>query len=98
METFFQIFVGIAMFIFAITYVAALLYFIFDMVLLLIPAIKCRKVKDCLKDDCPYRIACRHTKLTEWEKLPPRDREPKEQKKKPSNLWRIYQWFKDLIF
>ena len=35
---------------------------------MLIPAVKCRKMKNCQKDDCPFRKHCRHTALSDAEK------------------------------
>jgi len=98
METYIVQFGYVVLFFLGIFYIAALLYLIHDIILILIPAIKCRKVKDCLNDECPYRIACRHIKLTEWEKIPPWYRPPKEQQKKPSIQQRISHWLKDFFF
>lgn len=98
METYVVQFGYVILFILGIFYIVALLYLINNILLMLIPAIKCRKVKDCLNDECPYRVGCRHTKLTEWEKLPPWKSPPKEQQKKPSIQQRISRWFKDFFF
>ena len=98
MNTFIIVLGQIALCIVAVMYIAALIYVIHDMILILIPAIKCRKVKDCLKDDCRFRRACRHIKLTEWEKIPPWHRQPRETEKKPSIQQRIYHWLKDFFY
>jgi len=97
METYVVQFGYVVLFFLSILYIAALLYLINDIILILIPAIKCRKVKDCMNDECPYRDACRHTKLTEWEKIPPWYRPAKEQQKKPSIQQQISHWFKDFF-
>ena len=98
METCVVTYGKIVLFFFAIIDIGALFYLLHDIILILIPAIKCRKVRDCLNDECPYRVACRHVKLTEWEKIPPWKRPPKEQQKKPSIQQRISHWFKDFFF
>lgn len=97
MKTFMDIYGHIALCIMAIMYIASLIYVIHDIILILIPAIKCRKVKDCLKDDCRFRKACTHIKFTEWEKIPPRHREPRNIQKKPSIQQRISHWLKDFF-
>ena len=88
---------GVVIF-FSILNVAVLVYYINDLILILIPAIKCRKVRDCMDDNCPFRVACTHKKLTEWENLPLWERPPKEQQKKPSLPLRISHWFEDFFF
>ncbi len=81
MKTFITTYGRIVLGIFGISYVVSFIYFIRDMFLLLIPAIKCRKIKDCLKDDCPFRAGCTHIKFTDKEMIPPWHQDSDEQKK-----------------
>ena len=97
METFVVFYGNMVLFFYSIAYIIALLHLIHDIIFLLIPAIKCRKVKDCLNDECRFREVCKHTKRTEWEKIPPWKRPPKAQQKKPSIQQRISHWFKDFF-
>lgn len=56
------------LFLLAISYIVSLTYVVRDAILLLIPAIRCRKVTGCQKDDCPFRSGCRHVTYSEKEK------------------------------
>ena len=58
----------IGLFIFAISYIVGLTYVIRDMILVLIPALKCRKISKCKKDDCPFRRGCTHISYSDKER------------------------------
>jgi len=98
MEKFMIIYGRIALILIGIAEIPVTLYFLYELYLMIVPAIKCRKVKDCLDDECIYRTACTHIKHTEWEMLPPWKRPPKPQQKKPSTVHRLYLRFKDFLF
>lgn len=57
----------IALFLLAISYAVSLTYVVRDTILLLVPAIMCRKVTGCKKDDCPFRSGCHHIAYSEKE-------------------------------
>lgn len=74
MNTFMDIYGHIVLCIMAVIYVASLIYVIHDIILILIPAIKCRKVTGCKKDDCPFREGCCHISYSDKEKAEIRSR------------------------
>lgn len=53
---------------FAIMYIISFFYWLRDLILVLIPRIKCRNVRGCKKDDCPFRRGCRNIAFSEKEK------------------------------
>ena len=54
--------------IFLISCIIESIFFIKEAILSAFSNIKCRKVKGCLKGDCPFRSHCEHTAFTEEEK------------------------------
>lgn len=97
MQLILNIFLCIIYIALAIMALVCLIYNILTQLLYIVPILRCRGIKDCTDDTCPYRITCRRKKLTKWEKTPFGRRVPPTKEKKPSNLWRIYQWFQDLL-
>ena len=57
----------IGLLIFAFSYIVGLTYVIRDMILILVPALKCRKISNCKKDDCPFRRGCTHIAYSDKE-------------------------------
>lgn len=52
----------------AIAYFIAFLSLVRDGILILVPILKCRGVKGCKKDDCPFRRGCRRISYSDKEK------------------------------
>lgn len=52
----------------AIAYIIVFLYHVRDAILILVPILKCRGVKGCKKDDCPFRRGCRRISYSDKEK------------------------------
>lgn len=52
----------------AVAYIIALLHHIRNAILILVPILKCRNVKGCEKDDCPFRRGCRRIAYSDKEK------------------------------
>jgi len=53
---------------FLIGYAVGWFYVIKHAVLLLIPILRCRKIINCKKDDCPFRFYCKRATFSDAEK------------------------------
>jgi len=58
----------IGLIILGISYLIGCICLTKDIILMLVPAIKCRNIRNCKKDDCPFRELCTHIAYSDKEK------------------------------